>query len=502
MDDLAAKLHEAEMVKSKWIPITNLTFDDLPQQRSQLKSYNQMYVAPVSRDVIHVNEIAARLTGRNVPLSHGNLKSLEEVTTRARLLRIAIDERTRELNQIQHDHGTIQQHFLTEAVDEPWERAVTNNKLPCYINRQTETVHLLSPRYMQIINSMNEFNEVRYAAYRTAMKLRRLQIQLGLNHVNLNNLVNAFEQHGLGPNGHKSSKNSKSDSNSTNNSSNDKAKQESTTSNNKNPEDVINDDLPYELRLIAVPDIVSCLKKIFETAEIERQQQKQERKSSSSGKKQSSKDKENSKTMANNNDDLKESAINVPLSVDLCLNWLLDLYDAPSRAGFIRQFSFQVALVLLSHISLEQKYIYLFNLISDENQRADERRFGLLIYDCLRLPKLLGEVAAFGGTNVEPSVRSCLEMAAASELRQPNGTTGITIDQVLAWIRAEPQSLVWLVVLHRLRLAESSRHPAKCNSCRKYPIQGFRYRCLKCFNFDLCQYCFLSDKSVKKHKPS
>lgn len=92
-----------------------------------------MYVVPVSRDVIHVNEIAARLTGRNVPLSHGNLKSLEEVTTRARLLRISIDERSRELDQIQQDHGRQQQHFLTEAVDEPWERAVTNNKLPCYI---------------------------------------------------------------------------------------------------------------------------------------------------------------------------------------------------------------------------------------------------------------------------------------------------------------------------------------------------------------------------------
>nr|XP_046918764.1 uncharacterized protein LOC124498972 [Dermatophagoides farinae] len=532
MDDLAAKLHEAEMVKSKWTPISNITFDDLPQQRSQLKTYNQMYVAPVSRDVIHVNEIAARLTGRNVPLSHGNLKSLEEVTTRARLLRVAIDERSRELDQIQHDHGTAQQHFLTEAVDEPWERAVTNNKLPCYINRQTETVHLFSPRYTEIIDSMNEYNEVRYAAYRTAMKLRRLQIQLGLNNVNLNNLANAFEQHGVGPNGgggggkNKSTmmKNDKSTTNSNDSSANNNNdnnaknnKQESTTTNNH--EDGINDELPYELRLIAVPDIVSCLKQIFETAEMERQQQhnKQERTSSSNKKQQQSsatKDKENSKTMANNNNDdhsksslststssSSSAAINVPLCVDLCLNWLLDLYDAPSRAGFIRQFSFQVALVLLSHISLEQKYIYLFNLIADENQRADERRFGLLIYDCLRLPKLLGEVAAFGGTNVEPSVRSCLEMASASGLRPPNGS-GITVDQVLAWIRAEPQSLVWLVVLHRLRLAESSRHPAKCNSCRQYPIQGFRYRCLKCFNFDLCQYCFLSVNSVKKHKPS
>lgn len=137
----------------------------------------------------------------------------------------------------------------------------------------------------------------------------------------------------------------------------------------------------------------------------------------------------------------------------------------------------------------------LFTLIADENQCADERRLGLLIYDCMRLPKLLGEVAAFGGTNVEPSVRSCLEKAGFP----PNG---ITSEDVLNWIRAEPQSLVWMLVLHRLRLAEKSRHPAKCNLCRKYPIEGFRYRCLKCFNFDLCQDCYLSDKTTKKHKPS
>lgn len=265
---------------------------------------------------------------------------------------------------------------------------------------------------------MNEYNEVRYAAYRTAMKLRRLQIQLGLNNVNLNNLANAFEQHGVGPNGgggggkNKSTmmKNDKSTTNSNDSSANNNNdnnaknnKQESTTTNNH--EDGINDELPYELRLIAVPDIVSCLKQIFETAEMERQQQhnKQERTSSSSKKQQQSsatKDKENSKTMANNNNDdhsksslststssSSSAAINVPLCVDLCLNWLLDLYDAyvlffvlfcfddsnlflfkffcssekrPSRAGFIRQFSFQVALVLLSHISLEQKYICKF----------------------------------------------------------------------------------------------------------------------------------------------
>ena len=34
------------------------------------------------------------------------------------------------------------------------------------------------------------------------------------------------------------------------------------------------------------------------------------------------------------------------------------------------------------------------------------------------------------------------------------------------------------------------------------PLQGFRYRCLKCFNFDMCQTCFFAGKGgkYKNHK--
>lgn len=44
----------------------------------------------------------------------------------------------------------------------------------------------------------------------------------------------------------------------------------------------------------------------------------------------------------------------------------------------------------------------------------------------------------------------------------------------LQWLQKEPQSMVWLPVLHRLAAAESARHQAKCNICKEYPIVGFR----------------------------
>ena len=54
---------------------------------------------------------------------------------------------------------------------------------------------------------------------------------------------------------------------------------------------------------------------------------------------------------------------------------------------------------------------------------------------------MLGEVQAFGGTNVEPSVRSCFEKAGGHEF--------IEALNFLSWMKQEPQSMVWLPVLHR-----------------------------------------------------
>lgn len=171
--------------------------------------------------------------------------------------------------------------------------------------------------------------------------------------------------------------------------------------------------------------------------------------------------------------------------------------------------------MLLCKGHLEEKYRYLFRLIADPERKVDQRKLGLLLHDCIQVPRQLGEVAAFGGSNIEPSVRSCLERAGISQI-DPNGgvvngnaANGsydqeivIEAQHFLGWLQHEPQSLVWLPVLHRLAAAEAAKHQAKCNICKEYPIVGFRYRCLKCFNFDMCQMCFFFGRSAKNHKLS
>lgn len=49
----------------------------------------------------------------------------------------------------------------------------------------------------------------------------------------------------------------------------------------------------------------------------------------------------------------------------------------------------------------------LFSQVAGPDATCDQRQLGLLLHEAIQIPRQLGEVAAFGGSNVEPSVRSC-----------------------------------------------------------------------------------------------
>lgn len=268
---------------------------------------------------------------------------------------------------------------------------------------------------IELMKSLSDLNEIRFSAYRTAMKLRTVQKRLAFDQIQMAVAIERFDIHGL-------------------RAQNDK--------------------------LIDIPDMTTVLHSLYVTLD----------------------------------------QIDMALMLDLAINWMLNVYDS-QRTGQIRVLSFKIGLILLCRGHLEEKYRYLFRLIADTEKKADQRKLGLLLHDCIQVPRQLGEVAAFGGSNIEPSVRSCFERAGVNQ----NGElleTSIEAQHFLGWLQHEPQSLVWLPVMHRLSAAESAKHQARCNICKSYPIVGFRYRCLKCFNFDMCQMCFFLGKSAtsKNHK--
>ena len=57
----------------------------------------------------------------------------------------------------------------------------------------------------------------------------------------------------------------------------------------------------------------------------------------------------------------------------------------------------------------------IIRLVADQNGFIDQRGLGLLLHDCVQIPRQLGEVASFGGSNIEPSVRSCFTMVSYDE---------------------------------------------------------------------------------------
>ncbi|XP_070191463.1 dystrophin-like isoform X2 [Littorina saxatilis] len=415
MDDLDQRLTTAEREKVSWQQVGDILIKELQGEIDVTKSYQQKY-APLQGEIDSVNDQANDLQAADVILSHFNVRRLEDFNTRWKALQIAIEDRLKKLQDALRAFGPNSQHFLSVSVDSPWERAVAGNKVPYYINHISEKTQWDHPQFAILMDDLSALNEIRFAAYRTGMKLRMVQKKMGLHLVDMATASDAFERQGL-------------------RGQNDK--------------------------LMDVSEMIECLSSMFEQVAAERSTQ--------------------------------NVPVNVPLCVDLVLNWILNVYD-PVRSGKLRVLSFKVGTVLLCSGQLEDKYRFLFRLIADTNGFVDQRKLGLLLHDCIQIPLQLGEVAAFGGSNIEPSVRSCFEKA--------KGRPEIQVGNFLDWLSLEPQSTVWLPVLHRLAAAETAKHQAKCNVCKDFPIVGFRYRCLKCFNFDMCQNCFFSGRLVKGHKLS
>nr|XP_055029031.1 utrophin-like isoform X1 [Misgurnus anguillicaudatus]XP_055029032.1 utrophin-like isoform X1 [Misgurnus anguillicaudatus]XP_055029033.1 utrophin-like isoform X1 [Misgurnus anguillicaudatus]XP_055029034.1 utrophin-like isoform X1 [Misgurnus anguillicaudatus] len=298
---------------------------------------------------------------------------------------------------------------LSVSVQFPWQRAVFQNGVPYYINHEQQTTSWDHPQMTQLFQSMADLSQVRFSAYRTAMKSRQLQKALCLDLLDLSVAQSAFDQHKLAHNG----------------------------------------------QLLKVSDIVSCLYTIY--GELQQ---------------------------------VHPDLINVPLCVDLCLNWLLNVYDS-DRSGKVQVLCMKIGLFSLSKGQLKDKYKYLFTQVANAKGVCNRRQLALLLHTSIRIPHQLGEAAAFGGGNMEPSVRSCFQHVGCEDF--------IELEQFVDWMQLEPQSMVWLPVLHRVAAAETARHQTKCNICKDCPMVGFRYRSLKHFNYNVCQMCFFSGKVIKDH---
>ncbi|KTG46677.1 hypothetical protein cypCar_00044928, partial [Cyprinus carpio] len=126
----------------------------------------------------------------------------------------------------------------------------------------------------ELYQSLADLNNVRFSAYRTAMKLRRMQKALCLDLLGMSAVCEAFEQHNLKQNE----------------------------------------------QFMDIMQVINCLTSIYDRLEQQH-----------------------------------SGLVNVPLCVDMCLNWLLNVYDT-GRAGKIRTLSFKTGIICLCKAHLEDKY--------------------------------------------------------------------------------------------------------------------------------------------------
>lgn len=155
--------------------------------------------------------------------------------------------------------------------------------------------------------------------------------------------------------------------------------------------------------------------------------------------------------------------------------------------------SFKILLFALSSAKLPEKYRCFFRQITSPNVIASQVKLTELFEILLRLPNYFDDVESFHMENIPGCVQSCLDHTHDGVIRE---------DIFVSWMNREPQTLVWLPTLHRLIATETIRHEAQCNTCKAYPIIGMRYRCLRCFNYDLCQTCFFTGDHTKNHDGS
>lgn len=265
MQELAIRLQVAEILKSNWSSLDNLSIEKLSEQLEDLKLYRER-LCEIESIYKMMNSILDWMTQLDVPLSQQNLNRISELKTIWDQIQVAVEERQRLIEQAFDNQGASEQMFLNQTLDDlpSWERRVAaTSRVPYFLDLETNKPKWDHPKFAGLLEKMGEVKQYVFAAYRTAMKLRILQKKLGIDMLMLEHLKEILNSSYL---------------------------LSQTSQSNSAPMGQAFDSSNI---LIGVEQIILCLKSIYEEIK--------------SGDK---------------------PTLDVPLSIDLTLNWLLNVYDA------------------------------------------------------------------------------------------------------------------------------------------------------------------------------
>ena len=108
--------------------------------------------------------------------------------------------------------------------------------------------------------------------------------------------------------------------------------------------------------------------------------------------------------------------------------------------------------------------------------------------DMMKLPAAVGERQTF---NMKDDAKNPI-FAEGSK---------VTVNEFLETMMSDPgpQSVSWLLVLHRITAAEAIFHPVPCSACASEGFHGLRYKSDSA-NYHLCQMCFWRGNMDEDHR--
>ncbi|VDN05545.1 unnamed protein product [Thelazia callipaeda] len=179
--------------------------------------------------------------------------------------------------------------------------------------------------------------------------------------------------------------------------------------------------------------------------------------------------------------------IDTDKSISLLLSFLVGAYDR-QQTGRLTVFSIKIALATICAGKLMDKLRYVFSQVSDSNGIMEWDRFSDYLQQVLALATAVFEGPTFGYT--ETAVEQCFQKD------QP-----VNLNMFLDVMLADPcpPCLMWLPLLHRMGGVEHVYHPVVCNACQVRSFSGFRYKCQRCTNYQLCERCFWRGRTSLTH---
>ncbi|KAI0985830.1 hypothetical protein GJ496_009831 [Pomphorhynchus laevis] len=180
------------------------------------------------------------------------------------------------------------------------------------------------------------------------------------------------------------------------------------------------------------------------------------------------------------------------LTEGLCAVFARILDNDRSNSSQFDSDSFKLVFFSLLNMNLTLKYMYLYQMMCFPSSTISVSQVRLIF-------KIMAKIAMCLDNNIN-DVDSYAETLVDGILCKA-AHKSIDKSTFLDFLNDRPLELEWMHSLHTLLLCATVRHEAQCDVCGTYPIIGIRFRCLCCFDYDLCATCHFLGSFSKDHLP-